>query len=76
MRRYLQKDPLFGARLPKCQNVTQKFAQTRKTLVNVLSRGIWCCLKRERDIERKAMLASLNSSCLREEEAAEIQATC
>ena len=36
--------------------MTQKFTQNRKTLVNEISRGIWRCLKHERDIGRKAML--------------------
>ena len=37
--------------------MTQKFTQNRKTLVNVLSGGIWRCLKRERDIGTKATLS-------------------
>ena len=40
--------------LPKFPKITQKLAQNRKALVN--SGGIWRCLKRTRDICRKAML--------------------
>ena len=39
-----------------------KFTQNRKTLVNVLSRGIWRCLKRERDIGGKAMLSDVKTA--------------
>ena len=42
----------------KYPKVTQTFTQNRKTLVNVLSGGIWRCLKRERDIGTKATLSA------------------
>ena len=38
----------------KCPKITQKFTQNRKTLVDILSGGIWRCMKRERDIGTKA----------------------
>ena len=41
-------------RFPNCQKITQKFTQNHKTLVNLLSGGIWRCLKHERDIGTKA----------------------
>ena len=40
---------------PKCLEITQKFTQNRKTMVNQISIWIWRCLKRERDIGRKAL---------------------
>ena len=40
---------------PKCPKITQKISQNRKRLVNILSGGVWRCLKREQDIGRKAM---------------------
>ena len=46
----------------KCPKITQKFTQNRKTLVNVLSGGIWCCLKRERDIGTKATLSDVKTA--------------
>ena len=42
--------------------MSKKFTQNRKTLVNVLSRGIWCCLKRERDIGTKATLSDVKTA--------------
>ena len=45
----------------KCPKITQKFTQNHKTLVNVLSGGIWRCLKRKRDIGTKATLSGENS---------------
>ena len=39
--------------------ITQKFAEKRKTLVNVLSGGIWRCLKRERDVGTKATFSDV-----------------
>ena len=47
---------------PKCPKITQKFTQNRKTLVNEISKGVWCCLKRERDIGRKAMLSNIKTA--------------
>ena len=47
---------------PECPKITQKLKQNRKTLVNVLNRGIWCCLKRERDIDTKAMLSDIKTA--------------
>ena len=47
---------------PKCSKITQKFTQNRKTLVYVLNRGIWRCLKRERDIGTKAMLSDVKTA--------------
>ena len=46
----------------KCPKITQKFTQTRKTLVNVLSGGIWRCLERERDIGTKATLNDVKTA--------------
>ena len=36
--------------------------QNRQTKVNEISRGIWRCLKRDRDIGRKAVLSDVNNS--------------
>ena len=47
----------------KCPKITQKFTQNHKTLVNVLSGGIWRCLKRERDIGTKASLNNVKTTC-------------
>ena len=47
---------------PKCPKTTQKFTQYRKTLVYVLNRGIWHCLKRARDIGTKAMLSDVKTA--------------
>ena len=47
---------------PKVPKNHPKFTQNRKTLVNVLSRGIWRCLKRERDIGGKAMLSDVKTA--------------
>ena len=44
------------------QKITQKFTQNRKTLENVLSGGIWRCLKRERDIGTKAKLSEVKTA--------------
>ena len=45
--------------------ITQKFTQNRKTLVNVLSGGIWRYMKREltRDTVRKAMVSKVKTAC-------------
>ena len=48
----------------KCPKITQKFTENRKTLVNVLSGGIWHCLKRERDIGTKATLSDVGENSL------------
>ena len=45
----------------KCSKITQKFTQNHKTLVNVLSGGIWRFLKRERDIGTKATLSDVKT---------------
>ena len=37
---------------PECPNITQKVTQNHQTVINEISRGIWCCLKRDRDIGR------------------------
>ena len=37
---------------PKCPKITQKFTQNRQTVVNGISREIWCRLKRDRGIGR------------------------
>ena len=42
--------------------IKQKFTQNRKTLVNVLIEGIWCCLKREQDIGAKATLSDVKTA--------------
>lgn len=47
---------------PICPNITQNYTQDRKTLVNVLNRGNCRCLKRERDIGRKAMLRDVKAA--------------
>ena len=47
---------------PKCPKITQKFTQNRKTFVYVLNRGIWRCLKRERDIGTKAMMSDVKTA--------------
>ena len=47
--------------IPKYSKITQKFTQNRKTLVNVLSGGIWRCLKRERDLGTKATLSDVKT---------------
>ena len=41
---------------PKCPKITQKFTQNCQTVVLVISIEIQRCLKRERDISRKAVL--------------------
>ena len=46
----------------KCPKITRKFKQNRKTLVKVLNGGIWCCLKRERDIGTKATLSGMKTA--------------
>ena len=46
----------------KCPKITQKFTQNCKTVDNALSGGIWRCLKRERDIGRKAMLSDVKTT--------------
>ena len=46
----------------KCQKISQKFTQNRKTLVNVLNGGIWCCLKLERNIDTKATLSDVKTT--------------
>ena len=42
--------------------ITQKLKQNRKTLVNVLNRGIWRCWKRQRDIGTKAMFIDVKTA--------------
>ena len=49
--------------LPKCPKITQKFTQNCQTVVNETSREIYCRLKRDRDIGRKAVLSHLKTSC-------------
>ena len=46
----------------KCPKITRTFTQNHKTLVNVLSGGIWRCLKRERDIGTKATLGDVKTA--------------
>ena len=41
---------------PKCPKITQKFTQNRQTVVMGISRELQRCLKRDRDIGRKAVL--------------------
>ena len=42
-----------------CPSIAQKFTRNCKTLVNVLNKGIWRCLKCERDIGTKARLSDV-----------------
>jgi len=46
----------------KYLKIIQKSTQNRKTLVNEISRGIWRCSKRERDIGRKAILNDVKTA--------------
>ena len=48
--------------MPKMPKNHPKFTQNRKTLVYVLNRGIWRCLKRARDIGTKAMLSDVKTA--------------
>ena len=47
---------------PKCPKITQKFTQNRQTVVNEIGREIYCRLKRDRDIGRKALLSDLKTA--------------
>ena len=47
---------------PKCPKIIQKFTQNRQTVVNEMSREIKCCLKRDRDIGRKAVLRDVKTA--------------
>ena len=47
---------------PKCPKITQKFTQSRQTMVNEISRGIWHCLKRDSNIGRKAVLSDVKTA--------------
>ena len=47
----------------KCPKITQKFTQNRQTVVNKISREIQRCLKRDRDIGRKAVISDIKSTC-------------
>ena len=46
--------------MPK--NHPKKFTQNRQTVVNEISREIWYRLKRDRDIDRKAVLNDLKTA--------------
>ena len=46
----------------KCPKITQKFTQNRLTVVNEMSIDISRCLKRDRDIGRKAVLSGLHTA--------------
>ena len=54
----LRKKYLF----PKMPKITQKFTQNRPTVVNEMSREIQRCLKRDRDIGRKAVLSDVKTA--------------
>ena len=45
----------------KCPKINQKFAQNRKALVIVIYRGMWRCLKRKRDIAKKATFSDVKT---------------
>ena len=47
---------------PKCPKITQKFTQNRQTVVNAISIEIQRCLKRDRDIGRKAVMSDIKSA--------------
>ena len=47
---------------PKCPKITQIFTQNRQTVVMVISVKIQRCLKRERDICRKAVLSEVKTA--------------
>ena len=49
-------------RFQKCPKVTQKFTQNRLTVVNEMSIAIQRCLKRDRDIGRKAVLSVVKTA--------------
>ena len=42
--------------------ITQKFIQNRQTVVMVISIELQCCLKRDRDIGRKAVLSDVKKA--------------
>ena len=46
----------------KCPKITQKITQNRLTAVNVMSIEIQRCLKRDRDIGRKAVLSHVKTA--------------
>ena len=46
----------------KCPKITQEFTQNRLTVVNVISIEIKRCLKRDRDIGRKAVLSDVKTA--------------
>ena len=46
----------------KCPKITQKFTQNRLTVVNVMSIEIQRCLKRDRDIGKKAVLSHVKTA--------------
>ena len=46
----------------KCPKNTQKFTQNRLTVVNVMSIEIQRCLKRDRDVGRKAVLSHVKTA--------------
>ena len=47
---------------PKCPKITQKFTQNCQTVVMVISIEIQRCLKRDRDIGRKAVLSDVKTA--------------
>ena len=47
---------------PKCPEITQKFSQNRQTVIMVISIQILRCLKRDRDIGRKAVLSDIKTA--------------
>ena len=47
---------------PKHLKITQKFTQNCQIVDNVISRGIWRRLKRDRDIGRKAVLSDVKTA--------------
>ena len=47
---------------PKCPKITQKFIQNFQTVVNEISRGMWRCLNRDRDIGSKAVLSHVKTA--------------
>ena len=44
------------------QKSPKRFTQNRQTVVNKVSRGIWRCLKHDRDIGRKALLSDVKTA--------------
>ena len=46
----------------KCPKITQKFTQNRLTVVNEMSIEILRCLKRDRDIGRKAVISHVKTA--------------